>query len=106
MYEVLDVGAGLEQPGATFLSDASFYLKLQFALTVLYWSCLWAVKACFLAFFHRLTKGLKYCRWAWWATVLITALSYIGCVITYPVSCSSFVIGKPFVWHFRDCIDR
>ncbi|KAL6721081.1 hypothetical protein ACLMJK_000181 [Lecanora helva] len=92
MYEVLNVGSGLEKPGASFMSDASEFLKLQYALTMLYWSTLWAVKACFLAFFHRLVKGLKYCRWAWWATVVITALSYAGCVITYPVSCTSFVI--------------
>lgn len=50
--------------------------------------------ACFLAFYRRLTNGLKWCRWAWWATVVITTLSYIGSVITYPVSCSSFVIGE------------
>lgn len=94
MYQVLNVGSGLEQPDASFMANASLFLKLQYALTMLYWSALWAVKACFLSFFHRLTKGLKYCRWAWWATVVITTLSYIGCVITYPVSCTSFVIGK------------
>ncbi|MCJ1273487.1 hypothetical protein MMC21_001279 [Puttea exsequens] len=93
MYQLLNVGAGLEKPGADFLSNASEYLKLQFALTILYWSCIWAVKACFLSFFHRLTVGLKWCRWAWWATVVITTISYIGCVITYPVSCASFTLG-------------
>lgn len=94
MYELLNVGAGLAIPGADFLPNASYYLKLQFALTMLYWSCLWAAKACFLSFFHRLVRGLKYCRWAWYATVVFTTLSYIGCVITYPVSCSSFVLGE------------
>lgn len=93
MYQVLNVGAGLEMPSASFMSDSSFYLKMQFALTILYWSCLWAVKACFLAFFYRLTTGLQYCRWAWYAIVVVTTVSYIGCVITYPVSCSSFTIG-------------
>ncbi len=66
MYLVLDVGSGLEKPDETFMSNASLFLKLQFALTILYWSALWAVKACFLAFFHRLTKGLRYVRWAWY----------------------------------------
>ena len=94
MYEVLDVGSGLAQPTESIMPDGSFYLKMQYTLTMLYWSCLWAVKACFLAFLFRLTKGLRYLRWAWWATAVITALSYCGCVVTYPVSCSSFVLGE------------
>lgn len=94
MYQVLNVGAGLAKPDTNFMKNATFYLKLQFALTYLYWSCLWAVKACFLSFYHRLTKNLKYCRQVWWATVIISVLSYIGAIITYPVSCSSFVLGQ------------
>lgn len=94
MYELLNVGAGLTEPGPTFPAHGSYYLKLQFTLTLLYWSCLWAVKACFLSFFRRLTKGLKYCTWFWYFTAVIVALSYIGCVITYPISCSSFEVGK------------
>ena len=82
MYQVLNVGAGVEQPQTDFLKNGNFYLKLQFALTYLYWSCLWAVKACFLSFYHRLTKNLQYCRQAWWAIVVITLLSYIGAIIT------------------------
>lgn len=83
MYQVLNVGAGREEPDGAFMKNATSYLKLQFALTYLYWSCLWAVKACFLSFYHRLTKNLRYCRQAWWATVIITLLSYIGAIITY-----------------------
>lgn len=83
MYQVLNVGAGLAEPDTDFMKNATFYLKLQFALTYLYWSCLWAVKACFLSFYHRLTKNLKYCRQVWWATVIISVLSYIGAIITY-----------------------
>ncbi|KAF6219280.1 hypothetical protein HO133_005105 [Letharia lupina] len=82
MYQVLNVGAGLAEPDTDFMKNATFYLKLQFALTYLYWSCLWAVKACFLSFYHRLTKNLKYCRQVWWATVIISVLSYIGAIIT------------------------
>ena len=44
MYEVLNVGAGLELPTLTFMPDASKYLKLQFAMTILFWSCIWSVK--------------------------------------------------------------
>lgn len=94
MYALLHVGAGMQEPGPTFFADSSYYLKLQFALTMLFWSCLWAVKGCFLAFFYRLTTGVQYCRIAWWVTVVITVLSYAGCVLSYPLSCSSFVLGE------------
>lgn len=93
MYELLNVISGVKKPGPTFYSDASYYLKAQFAQTILFWSCLWAVKGCFLAFFCRLTKGLKYCTWAWYATAVITFLTYVASVITYPISCSSFILG-------------
>ncbi|TKA42877.1 hypothetical protein B0A54_07093 [Friedmanniomyces endolithicus] len=37
----------------------SFYLKCQLASTILFWSCLWSVKASFLAFFRQLSEGLR-----------------------------------------------
>ncbi|KAG8529863.1 uncharacterized protein KY384_005344 [Bacidia gigantensis] len=46
MYAVLQVGSGLRKPTATFLDDASRYLKLQFALSILYWTCLCYPLAC------------------------------------------------------------
>lgn len=67
---------------------------MQFAATVLFWSCLWAVKGCFLAFFFKMTEGLKPQRIMLWIVVAITSLSYLGSVITYPVSCSSFEFGE------------
>jgi hypothetical protein len=94
MYKILDVSTGRAQPGASFMARSSFYLKAQFASTVLFWSCLWAVKGTFLAFFRRLTNQTKWPRIAWWVVVAITVLAYIGSVITYPVSCTSFVLGK------------
>lgn len=44
MYMVLLVVAGLEQPKTNFLDTGTHYLKLQFALTLLFWTCLWSVK--------------------------------------------------------------
>lgn len=93
MYSLLEVSAQRQAPAADFLTETSFYLKAQFASTVLFWSCLWAVKGCFLAFFRRLTNQIKWPRIAWWAVTVITVLAYIGSVITYPVSCTSFTVG-------------
>lgn len=94
MYEILNVSNGRRVPDEGFADRASVYLKCQFASTVLFWSCLWAVKACFLAFFYRLTDQLIWPRRFWWAIATFTVLSYIGAIITYPVSCTSFVLGK------------
>ena len=104
-YELILVAVGREQATAAFMERASLYLKLQFASTMLFWSCLWAVKGCFLAFFHKMTEGLRPQRTMLWVVVAITALSYIGAVITYPVSCTSFVLGEsdPSQVDFRYC---
>lgn len=56
MHEIIAVSAGVAAPPPTFLDDSSFYLELQFASTVLFWTCLWAVKGCFLVFFGRLAR--------------------------------------------------
>jgi hypothetical protein len=70
------------------------FLKFQFAETMIFWTCLWSVKASFLAFFKRLTTNVRGHLVAWWIIVVITALAYIGCAITYPVSCSEFTPRK------------
>ena len=56
MYNLLEVATQRAKPGPTFMARSTFYLKCQFVSTVLFWSCLWAVKGCFLAFFFRLTN--------------------------------------------------
>ncbi|KAK9771363.1 putative Integral membrane protein [Seiridium cardinale] len=94
MYEILYVSVGLEPITAGFMDRASVYLKLQFTSTVLFWTCLWTVKACFLAFFRRLTAQLKWPSRAWLAIAILTGLTYCGAIITYPVSCTSFVLGE------------
>ncbi|TKA77897.1 hypothetical protein B0A55_03341 [Friedmanniomyces simplex] len=94
MYELLAVSVGREEPTPAFLIRASFYLKCQFASTVLFWSCLWSVKASFLAFFRQLSEGLAWPRRAWWAVTTITMMAFLGSIITYPVSCTSFVLGE------------
>ncbi|KAK8093854.1 hypothetical protein PG997_000539 [Apiospora hydei] len=82
MYEVIVVSAGpVVPPPPTFLDDAAYYLELQFASTVLFWSCLWAVKGCFLVFFGRLARPLKWPR-AWIAIVIFTVAAYCASIVT------------------------
>jgi hypothetical protein len=78
------------------------FLKYQFAQSMIFWTCLWSVKASFLAFFLRLTHNVRGHYVAWWIIVVITTLAYIGCVISYPVSCSDFSPCKYAVWFARE----
>ncbi|WPG99210.1 Hypothetical protein R9X50_00202100 [Acrodontium crateriforme] len=95
MFELLQVSVGLEASTPEFMTHASRYLKYQFTSTLLFWTCLWSVKFCFLFFYRRLTDRLKVYRRMWWAVTVFVTLGYIGSVITYPVACSSF--------RLRDC---
>lgn len=97
MYELLDVGAGRAQLTPTFMLRASYYLKCQLASIVLFWTCLWSVKASFLAFFYQLTERLTWPRRAWWVLVVFTTLAFTASVISYPLSCTSFTVGKLFL---------
>ena len=79
MYTLLRVAAGLEPPKADFMQMGSKYLKLQFAITCLFWTILWTVKLSFLAFFRRLSSGLKQHETAWWIVLVFVVLSYVSC---------------------------
>ncbi|KAH7029080.1 uncharacterized protein B0I36DRAFT_128162 [Microdochium trichocladiopsis] len=94
MYDMLLVGAGLAAPTADFMANSSVYLKCQFASTLLFWTCLWTVKACFLAFFYRLVNNLAWPRRVWIGICVFTGLTYVASVITYPLSCTSFELGQ------------
>ncbi|KAK6443509.1 hypothetical protein LTR95_000336 [Oleoguttula sp. CCFEE 5521] len=93
MYDIILLSVGALDPAPDFMERSTFYLKCQFASTMLFWSCLWAVKSSFLAFFWRLTHQIPTLRRLWWVAMAVTVVSYIGCVITYPVSCTSFILG-------------
>jgi hypothetical protein len=103
MYETLELSnmaAAAASPKsslnrrASFYVTVSFYMRMQFAETIMFWTCLWLVKASFLAFFHRLTNNLRKYIIAWWTITAFTAVSYLASMITYPVSCSSFAPCK------------
>ncbi|KAI9817002.1 MAG: hypothetical protein M1826_001698 [Phylliscum demangeonii] len=90
--------AGQTPPPPDLQQVITTYLKVQFALTLLFWTGLWAVKFSFLAFFYKLGQGLRAQRIAWMLVVVFTALAFVGCLISYPIACSSFKAG--------DCNDQ
>lgn len=78
--------------------SAHFFLKLQFAIIVLYWTCLWAVKMSFLMYYQKLFANLPG-HLIWWTVACIfTLLSYFGCwaiqlAACYPIS-TYFTLGE------------
>ncbi|KFZ01867.1 hypothetical protein V500_00583, partial [Pseudogymnoascus sp. VKM F-4518 (FW-2643)] len=97
MFNLVEVLTGLQAPPTTeaasakFISDTNLYIRMQFAITLVFWSCLWTVKASFLTLFYPLGNGLKldptHCP------APNSPLGYIFCVISYPLSCTEFTVG-------------
>jgi len=87
MFEVDRVTSGAERPSLEFLERATLYLKCQFALIVLFWTSVWAVKFSILMFykglFHRLPRQNRY----WWFVFGYVGLSYLACWGTQLASC-------------------
>lgn len=86
MFEIDLVVKGV-LPTAGFPERATYFLKLQFAIIVLFWTALWAVKFSFLFFYRQLLTRLPdQMRW-WKALTLFTILAYLGAWITQLLSC-------------------
>lgn len=94
IYELIAVNAGEVPPPPTFPADSRFYLKLQVAWVVLFVSCLWVVKACFLVWFGRLARPFKWPRRAWIGIVVFCIVAYCATLATYPLACPSLNLSK------------
>ncbi|KAL1963852.1 hypothetical protein VTN77DRAFT_7783 [Rasamsonia byssochlamydoides] len=90
MYRVSSVIAGERPPYTDMEQDAEFQLRVSLANALLVLITLWAVKFSLLCLFRRLLKRLSnsYVRW-WWALVIFTIATFIGCVISLLTRCSS-----------------
>ena len=100
MFEIDVVTMGIA-PSPGFMERASFFLRLQFAIIVLFWTTLWAVKFSFLFFYKQILQGLPGpMRW-WWASTLFTIVTYLGAWVTQLLSCQPisdyFVLGMAVV---------
>ena len=91
MYTLYDVLEGRIEPADNFELRSSEFLKLQFAIIILFWSNIWAVKASFLAFYNPLFKNVNgYQTRAWWLVAILCGLAYFGCWVTQFMSCVPF----------------
>lgn len=99
MYEVQYFDYRTQAPTPRFMADASLFLRLQFALDILLWTTLWAVKFSLLFFFWRLFDSVDTpMRTFWWAMCAITASSWITLVVLQNLACDPlrdfFVLGR------------
>lgn len=98
MFEVVDVAEGRQPVTPGFLDRAAVYLKLQFAIIVLFWSEIWMVKIAFLSFYRIVFAGLPDHMRGWRLAVGFTAITYVLCWGFQFGSCSPlghyFILGE------------
>ncbi|MCJ1414658.1 hypothetical protein MMC32_000985 [Xylographa parallela] len=89
IFQVVLVGEGLAPLSPNLINQLPFFLKVQFAIIVLFWTTLWAVKWSFLMYYRKLFVGLPgHMQHCWWGVVVFSVLAYLGCWVTQLLSCT------------------
>lgn len=91
---------GLEQVTTSNIPRFEYYLRLQFAVTYVFWSALWSVKLALLTFFWRLFESVRtQVRPFWWFMCSITIVTWTISLFLQGFACkpasSFFKLGKP-----------
>ncbi|KAL8724990.1 MAG: hypothetical protein Q9166_007639 [cf. Caloplaca sp. 2 TL-2023] len=104
VYRISEVGSGKKPPYDGLKEDSMFLVKIFFPNTLLLWTTLWLVKFALLLQCRRLIDRRPNYITVWWIIVALTALFYLGCVVTEFTSCKSlhawFTYGQ--CWTQRD----
>lgn len=79
---LVEVAAGHIPPCATLADDSDFMLSCFFAIQMLFWGTLWAMKFSLLFLFQRLTIGLPRYNLIRYVITGFTGVSYVLCVVT------------------------
>lgn len=79
----------------------SRYLRLQIAVSLLFWTVIYLVKFAFLLFYRFLFGVSKSFMQAWWTVSIITVLTFLICLLSVFWACEApqhlFVLGAiPF----------
>ncbi len=98
MFEVVRVAQGEEVFTLAFMSRATIFLKLQFAIIVLFWTEIWVVKISFLIFYRNVFSGLPEHMLGWRLVAGFTGLTYALCWAFQFGSCiplpDYFILGE------------
>lgn len=87
MFELDKVSGMEEAPGPGFEDRADLFLRCQFALIVLFWTAVWAVKCSILMYYKNLFNKLPRQKRHWWMVFGYVGLSYLACWATQLASC-------------------
>jgi hypothetical protein len=89
---------GTATPTVDLTEQATDTLKCLFAIQMLFWLTLYAVKFSLLWMFRRLAVGLQVYSRIWICITAFTLLTLVGCIVSEATSCSSmtayFTPGK------------
>ena len=98
MFTLDALATGRALPPADLLEEGAFYLKCQFAIILLFWTTLWAVKVAILMFYKNLFNRLPKQMTLWWAVLFMVLVLYLGCWGSQLASCAPisgyFVLGR------------
>ena len=98
IFRIRRISQGEEPYTPDIGPPAHFFLKLQFAIIVLFWTCLWTIKMSFLMYYRTLFENLPG-HLVWWTVASVfTLIAYLGCwaiqlAACYPIS-TYFTIGE------------
>ena len=97
MFEIRQPMTPGEVPSPNLIKQAGLFLQMQFAIIILFWTTLWAVKFSFLLFYKNLFARLPNQLFWWWPVSTFVLLAYLGCWATQLASCAPisdyFVLG-------------
>lgn len=99
MYSLVAAMDGLEQITASNIIRFEYYLRLQFAVTYVFWSALWSVTLAFLTFFWRLFDSVRtHVRLFWWVMCGVTIATWTISLFLQGFACKPagrfFKLGK------------
>jgi hypothetical protein len=70
-------------------------MRLRFSEVLIFWTCLWLLKASFLALWYRAAKPDTRLKTILWGTVIVvTALAFVICTSTFSAACKSLNPSK------------
>lgn len=98
LYWQYDVASGRAPYSEAFIAAYATFMPQVTTWTVLFYSCLWAIKFSFLMFFRRLGSEIKVHKVWWWVVFILTFAGWIASISDFDYRCSagdiSYILGK------------
>ncbi|KAL7782207.1 hypothetical protein V8C37DRAFT_397960 [Trichoderma ceciliae] len=88
-FNLTAIQEGRMEPYASLENDLAVMLHIFFVVQFFFWLTLWMVKWSLMCMFKKLTDGLPLYNKIWWAVLVFSILTFIGCCVSNFTSCSS-----------------